>query len=56
MTRVWLHGHDFLLEFLIDEDLAGAYDGPVDEGAVCADGPVCVHLCVNVDCALDLAY
>lgn len=34
MTRIRLQSHDFLLEFLIDEDLPGAHDGPVDEGAV----------------------
>lgn len=54
VLRIRLHAHDVLFEGLVHENLAVADNRSVGEGSVLVDGPVGVHLDVDVNCTLDL--
>lgn len=54
MAGIRFNGHNFLLKSLINEDLAGADNWAVADGAVRNHWPVRVHLDMDVDRSFNL--
>ena len=54
VTGVGFHSHELLSELLVKVDLAGFDNAAVVDCAVLGDGPVGVHLDVDVEGSADL--